>query len=108
MRGLPQASPPTAPPTWRERGRRSWGSLRADRSGRGTRREGRSLAALLDVGLHELLGVLLQHGVDLVQDLVHLVGELLALVGRLGARGLRRRSVLSSALGSLLFLLLRH
>src|SRR5438874_12198408 len=36
----------------------------------------RLLAALLHVGPDELLGVLLEHLVDLVQDGVHVVGEL--------------------------------
>src|ERR1700691_4067664 len=35
------------------------------------------LAALLDVRADELLGVLLEHFVDLVEDRVHVVGELL-------------------------------
>src|SRR5262249_31178940 len=38
---------------------------------------GRSLPTLLDVGPDELLGVLLQDLVDLVQDRVHVVGQLL-------------------------------
>src|SRR5262249_37512225 len=67
----------------------------------------RSLPALLDVGLYELLGVLLQHGVDLVEDLVHLLLELLALVGGLG---LARLTLATAALllGPLLLLLLRQ
>src|SRR5579875_1590851 len=36
-----------------------------------------SLAALLHVGADELLGVLLEHLVDLVEEGVHVVGELL-------------------------------
>src|SRR5215467_7958810 len=36
-----------------------------------------SLAALLDVRADELLGVLLEHLVDLVEDRVHVIGELL-------------------------------
>src|ERR1700749_2436080 len=43
----------------------------------GGRSPGRILAALLDVRADELLGVLLQHLVDLVEDGVHVVGELL-------------------------------
>src|SRR6266568_1553970 len=35
------------------------------------------LAALLHVGADELLGVLLEHLVDLVEDRIHVVGELL-------------------------------
>src|SRR5215467_956980 len=37
----------------------------------------RSLTALLDIGPDELLGVLLQHLVDLVEDRVNVVGQLL-------------------------------
>src|SRR5487761_1277775 len=46
----------------------------ANRSGRG---DGGLLAALLDVRTDELLGVLLKHLVDFVEDRVHVVGELL-------------------------------
>src|SRR5579871_4337345 len=47
------------------------------------------LAALLDVRAHELLGVLLEHLVDLVEDRVDVVGELLVpLLDLLGGRGL--------------------
>src|SRR5579862_9714613 len=47
------------------------------------------LAALLDVRADELLGVLLEHLVDLVEDRVHVVGELLVpLLDLLGGRGL--------------------
>ena len=57
------------------------------------------LAALLHVGTDELLGVLLEHLVDLVEDRIHVVGELfvplpdflgtarLGLFGLLGAPG---------------------
>src|SRR6266498_2994269 len=45
------------------------------------------LAPFLHVLLHELLGVLLQHLVDLVQEGVELLLQLLALLGDLG-RGL--------------------
>src|ERR687895_1168181 len=57
----------------------------------GPRRTGadrRSLAALLDVGLDELLGVLLQDLIDLIEDVVHLLLQLLALGGRGGLPGL--------------------
>src|SRR6202042_2189806 len=57
----------------------------------------RLLAALLDVGADELLGVLLQHLVDLVEDRVHVVGELLVpLLDLLG----RRRLVLFGLVGA--------
>src|SRR5437763_17219637 len=66
-----------------------------------------SLSALLHVGLDELLGVLLEHRVDLVEDLVHLLLELLALGGRLGLFGVG--ALLGRLLlGLLPFLLLRH
>src|SRR5919197_5196945 len=44
------------------------------------------LAPLLHILLHELLGVLLQHLVDLVQERVELLLELLALLGDLSRR----------------------
>src|SRR6201996_1232476 len=47
----------------------------------------RLLAALLDVGADELLGVLLEHLVDLVEDRVHVVGELLVALLDLFGRG---------------------
>src|SRR5215469_1897880 len=47
------------------------------------------LAALLDVRPDELLGVLFEHLVDLVQDRVHVIGQLLVpLLGFLGGGGL--------------------
>src|SRR5438309_3947424 len=66
-----------------------------------------SLPALLDVALDELLGVLLQHGVDLVEDVVHLLLELLALGGGLRLFGVRALLGLT-LLGLLPFLLLWH
>src|SRR6266542_2521421 len=76
-------------PAWMyEGGPRSSDWPRADRRGRETRGWSRSFPALLDVGLDELLGVLLQHGVDLVEDVVHLLLELLALGGGFGLPGL--------------------
>src|SRR5215468_7961972 len=48
-----------------------------------------SLAALLDVRTDELLGVLLEHLIDLVEDRVHVVGQLLVpLLDLIGRRGL--------------------
>src|SRR6266581_5573903 len=44
----------------------------------------RLLAAALDVALHELLGVLLEDIVDLVQKVVQVLLDLLALLGDLG------------------------
>src|SRR5690349_3469747 len=41
------------------------------------------LAALLDVTSHELLGVLLQHGVDLVEQVVDVLGDLGVPLGNL-------------------------
>jgi hypothetical protein len=50
----------------------------------------RLLAALLDVGPDELLGVLLEHVVDLVEDGVDVLGQLLVALTDLGGRvGLR-------------------
>src|SRR2546423_7204940 len=43
-----------------------------------------SLAALLDIPPHELLGVLLQHGVDLVEEIVNVFADLLDAVADLG------------------------
>ena len=61
-------------------------------AGNGGRSRGwprRLLAALLDVRADELLGVLLEHLVDLVEDRVHVVGELLVpLLDLLGRGGL--------------------
>src|SRR3984893_14213093 len=55
------------------------------------------LPALLHVGADELLGVLLEHLVDLVEDRVHVVGELLVpLLDLLG----RRRLVLFGLVGA--------
>src|SRR2546430_7227480 len=45
-----------------------------------------SLAALLDIPPHELLGVLLQHGVDLVEEIVDILADLLDPVADLGVR----------------------
>src|SRR3984957_10595509 len=57
--------------------------------GTGGRPPGGLLAALLDVRADELLGVLLEHLVDLVEYRVHVVGELLVpLLDLLGGRGL--------------------
>src|SRR5215831_12045009 len=48
-----------------------------------------SLAALLDVRTDEFLGVLLEHLIDLVEDRVHVVGQLLVpLLGLIDGRGL--------------------
>src|SRR5215831_13624320 len=48
-----------------------------------------SLAALLDVRTDEFLGVLLEHLIDLVEDRVHVVGQLLVpLLGLIGRCGL--------------------
>ncbi len=44
----------------------------------GTTTDPPSLAALLDVGTHEVLGVLLEHVVDLVEQIVGVLSELLA------------------------------
>ena len=44
------------------------------------------LAALLDVPADELLRVLLEHRVDLVQEVVDVLGELLVALGDLGVR----------------------
>src|ERR687888_649107 len=44
------------------------------------------LAPLLHILLHELLGILLQHLVDLVKERVELLLELLALLGDLSRR----------------------
>src|SRR5580692_6952558 len=64
---MPKANPPATRPTGRVR----------------------LLAALLDVGADELLSVLLEHFVDLVEDRVHVVGELLVpLLDLLGGRRL--------------------
>src|SRR6516162_8593729 len=46
-----------------------------------------SLAALLDIGADELLGVLLEDLVDLVEDRVHVVGQLLVALPYLIDRG---------------------
>src|SRR5215467_7662787 len=48
-----------------------------------------SLAALLDVRTDEFLGVLLEHLIDLVEDRVHVIGQLLLpLLNLVGRRGL--------------------
>src|SRR4029079_3873210 len=96
-------------------------SREADRRNSGSRRttaptpaagSAPSLAALLHVALHELLGVLFQHGVDLVQDVVHLVLELGGLRGRRGLPGIGVRAVIARAtalaLRPSLLLLFRH
>src|SRR5258708_40148021 len=49
--------------------------------------DNRLLAALLDIGAHELLSVLLEHLVDLIEDRVHVVGELLVALLDLFGRG---------------------
>src|SRR3984957_16951941 len=72
---MPKANPPATRPTGRVR----------------------LLAALLDVGADELLGVLLEHFVDLIEDRVHVVGELL--VPLLDLFG-RRRLVLFGLVGA--------
>src|SRR5712691_10399240 len=64
----------------------------------------RLLAAALDVALHELLGVLLEDIVDLVQEVVEVLLDLLALLGDLGVRP--RRIVAAFGLGRSRFLLL--
>ena len=51
----------------------------------------RLLAAALDVALHELLGVLLEDVVDLVQEVVQIFLDLLALLGSSGFARRRRR-----------------
>src|SRR5262245_8382745 len=90
-------------------GRRSSGSRRSGRPGlRAGTADPRSFAALLDVRLDELLGVLLQHGVDLVEDVVHLLLELLALGGRGRLAGVVVGPAARTLLGLLLLLLLRH
>src|SRR4029078_9793089 len=102
-----RGEPGTARPQW------SPMSCRSPRVGSAPRRQGshgtpcrraaigagRSLAALLDVGLDELLGVLLEHRVDLVEDLVHLVLQL-------GSRGRARHlaGVIAVGLGPALLL----
>src|SRR6266542_5986217 len=97
-------------PAWMyEGGPRSSDWPRADRRGRETRGWSRSFPALLDVGLDELLGVLLQHGVDLVEDVVHLLLQGLTLAGGLDLAGIVAVSRPAVALlGLALFLLLRH
>src|SRR5947207_15328956 len=72
----------------------------------GSPASGRSLTALLEVGLDELLGVLLQDGIDLVDDLVHLVLEVLALRAGVGLFGLL--ACLFALLDPALLLLLWH
>src|SRR4051812_14941420 len=65
------------------------------------------LAALLDVGPHEVLGVLLEHVVDLVEDGVHVLAELLTAL--LTGRGCVAAVVVVPAAATLtLGLLLRH
>src|SRR5262245_22824244 len=92
-----------------ERDRRSSGSRRSDRPRvRAGTADPRSFAALLDVRLDELLGVLLEDGVDLVQDLVHFLLELLALGGGGHLAGPVVRAAARTLLGLLLLLLLRH
>src|SRR2546421_5949751 len=63
---------------------------RLSRAGHGTIIAGtaprRSLTALLDVPPHELLGVLLKHGVDLVEQIVNVFADLLDAVADLGVR----------------------
>src|SRR6266511_3613404 len=96
-------------PAWMyEGGPRSSDWPRADRRGRETRGWSRSFPALLDVGLNELLGVLLQHGVDLVEDLVHLLLQLLGLLGGLGLTRITARASSTLLLGAPLFPFLWH
>src|SRR3954466_12979006 len=66
----------------------------------------KSLAAFLYVAFHELLGVRLEHGVDLVQEVVELFLQFLALLGRRRHLG----GLLDALLGRrlLLALTLRH
>src|SRR6266851_6427968 len=64
----------------------------------------RLLAAALDVALHELLGVLLEDVVDLVEEIVEVLFDLLALLGDFGVRP--RRLVAAFGLGRSRFLLL--
>src|SRR4029079_17241681 len=67
---------------------------------------GRLLAALLDVVPDELLGVLLEHRVDLVEEVVELFLDLLALLGRRGRVSLAWRPVVGG--GALLVSALGH
>src|SRR5712691_8997617 len=71
---------------------------------------GRSLPALLDVALDELLGVLLEHGVDLIEDVVHLFLQVggLGRVAHLAGVGVCLTCAAALALGAFLLLLLRH
>src|SRR6516225_4754571 len=63
-----------------------------------TANRGRALlAALLDVGADELLGVLLEDLIDLVENRVHIVGQLLVALPYLIGRG---RLVLLGLLGA--------
>src|SRR5262249_13537257 len=64
------------------------------------------LAASLNVALDELLGVLLQDVVDLVEELVDVFLDLLALLGQLGARGGAVATAFSGLGRPCLFLLL--
>jgi len=59
------------------------------------RADARLLAAALDVALHELLGVFLEDIVDLVQQVIQLFLDLLALLGQVGAS---RAGVVATAL----------
>src|SRR4051794_2679849 len=76
-------------------------------TGDGPGRGGRLLAALLHVGADEVLGVLLQHVVDLVEDRVDVLAQLLAplLAGRPGVRAVL---VVPATTALALGLLLRH
>src|SRR5690349_13376939 len=64
-----------------------------------------SLAALLDERLHEVLGVGLEHLVDLVQDRVDVLVELFLALGDVGLGGLGGLDLLLAALAGLLLLL---
>src|SRR5690349_21074841 len=82
------------------------GSLPGSPAGSRNPRSRSSLPALLHVGLDELLGILLEHGVDLVDDLVHLVLEILALRAGFGLFGCLTRVL--TLLDAPLLLLLWH
>src|SRR6266545_774684 len=66
------------------------------------------LAAPLDVALHELLGVLLEDVVDLVQEVVEVLLDLLALLGELRVRSGRVVAPVGLGGSRLLLLLLSH
>src|SRR6266508_769914 len=97
------------PPAWmREPGRRSSGWPRGDTRDPGIRGLDPSFPALLHIAFHELLGVLLQHGVDFVEDLVHLLLQLLGLLGGIGLTRITARASSTLLLGAPLFPFLWH